>query len=136
MSCRLFAEKRGIPFATFQEHVTGNDEKRIKIGVAVGRKPLISSKNQEVIVDVLVRKDRANEGVGVNGAIDILEQMHQELKRSQIENSFRHTVRPAFAGRPVAAQATTTKRTAITVPQPRRWHQVYCPSFRSHFNQR
>ena len=92
-----------------------------------------------MIVDVLVRKDRANEGVVGNGAIDILEQIHPELKCSQIENSFRRTVRPAFAGRlsnPVAAQATTTKRTAITVPQPWRWHQVYCPSFKSQLNQR
>ena len=93
----------------------------------MGPKPLLSSKSQEVIVDVLVRKDRANEGVGVAGALDIIEEMHPELKRTQIDQAFRRTVRPAFVHRltnPVAAQATTTKRTAITVQQQWRWHQA------------
>jgi hypothetical protein len=127
-SARLLAEKRGIPWATFQEHITTNDKKRIRLGDGVGRKPLISSTSQAVIVDVLVRKDRANEGVSVTGAVDILEQMHPELSRPQLELSFRRTVRPAYSERltkPVAAQPTTTKRTAITVPQQWRWFQVF-----------
>jgi hypothetical protein len=49
-----------------------------------------------VIVDVLVREDRANEGAGVGEAVDILEQIHPELKRSQIDQAFRRTVHPAF----------------------------------------
>jgi hypothetical protein len=42
--------------------------KKIKLGDGVGKRPLISSESQEVIVDVLVRKDRANEGAGVGEA--------------------------------------------------------------------
>jgi hypothetical protein len=127
MSARGLAEKTGIPYATLQQHITKNDEKRIKLGDGVGRKPLLSTTSQEVIVDVLIRKDRANEGVGIAGAVDILEEMHPELKRGQIERSFRRTVRPANSFRltqPVAVQATTTKRTAITVTQQWRWHKV------------
>ena len=92
----------------------------------MGRKPLLGSTSQEVIVDVLIRKDRANEGVGIAGAVDILEEMHPELKRGQIERSFRRTVRPAHPRltNPVAVQATTTKRTAITVAQQWRWYKV------------
>ena len=126
-SLRLLAEKEKIPYATLQQHLTGNAGKRVKLGDGVGPKPLLSSKSQEVIVDVLVRKDRANEGVGVGGALDIIEEMHPELKRTQIDQAFRRTVRPAFVHRltnPVATQATTTKRTAITVQQQWRWHQA------------
>ena len=50
----------------------------------VGRKPLIDAASQEVIVDVLVRKDRANNGVGVSGAIDVLEEMHPDLTLPQL----------------------------------------------------
>ena len=79
MSARGLSEKTGIPFATFQQHITKNDEKRIKLGNGVGKKPLFCIKSQEIIVDVLVRKDRANEGEGIAGAVDILEEMHPEL---------------------------------------------------------
>ena len=126
-SVHLFSEKRGIPYTTFQDHIAKDEKKLIKLGSGVGRKPLISSKTQEVIVDVLVRKDRANQGLGVGGAIDMIEQMHPDLRREQIDRCFRRTVRPAFKERltnPVAAQATTTKRTAVTVQQQWRWHKV------------
>ena len=39
LAMRLFAEKSQIPYATFQEHVTKNEAKRIKLGNGVGRKP-------------------------------------------------------------------------------------------------
>jgi len=127
MSARLLAEKRGNPFSTLQEHLTTNEGKRIKLGQGAGRKSLLNSKSQEVVVDVLLRKDRANEGVGVSGVVDILEDMHPELSRLQIDQSFRRTVRPAHPSRltgPVAVQPTTTKRTAFTVPQQWRLHKV------------
>ena len=127
MSLRLLAEKEKIPYATLQQHLTGNAGKRVKLGDGVGPKPLLSSKSQEVIVDALVRKDRANEGLSVAGALDIIEEIHPELKRKQIDQAFRRTLRPAFRLRltkPVAVQATTTKWTAITVQQHWRWHQA------------
>ena len=127
MSVHRFAEVNGIPYTTFQTHITSVIGKRIKLGSGVGKKPLLDSQSKDIIVDVLVRKDRVNRGVGVTGTLDLLEEMHPDLTRKQLDQAFRRTVRPAFSERltkPVVAQATTTKRTAITVPQQWRWHKV------------
>ena len=107
--------------------MTPPNSKRIKLGASVGRKPIIGPDTHAVITDVLIRHDRANQGKGVKEAVDILETMHPELKRTQLEGSFRRTVRPKFVKvltRPVTVQATTTKRAAFTVQQQWRWHKV------------
>jgi len=83
-----------IPYTSLQTHITTNDSKRIKLGSSVGRKPIIDDASADIITDVLIRKDRANQGVGVGGAVDILEQMHPEHTRQQLDRSFRRTVRP------------------------------------------
>jgi len=75
MSMKKVAKVREIPFSTLQNHVCPGDSKRIMLGSSVGKTPIISSVDQKIIVDVHIRKDRANEGVGVDGAVDIPEQM-------------------------------------------------------------
>ena len=60
MSVRLFAEVNCIPFTTFQTHITPVDGKRIKLGSGAGKKPLLDSQSNDIIVDVLVRRDRVN----------------------------------------------------------------------------
>ena len=127
ISMTFFAEQRGIPFSILQEHVTPSNSKRIKLGASVGRKSVISADTQAVINDVLIRLDRANQSKGVREAVDLLETMQPEFKRTQLEGSFRRTVRPKFVKvltGPVTVQATTTKRTAFTVQQQWRWHKV------------
>ena len=54
------AEVHGIPFTTLQTHITPNDSKCIKLVSGVGRKPILG------IVDMPIRKDRANEGASVD----------------------------------------------------------------------
>ena len=127
ISMTFFAEQRGIPFSTLQEHVTPSNSKRIKLGASVGRKPVIGPNTQAVITDVVIRHDRANHGKGVKAAVDILETMHPDCTRTQLEGSFRRTVRPKFVKvltGPVTVQAKTTKRTAFTVQQQWRWYKV------------
>ena len=126
-SMRWFAENKSIPFSTFQEHVCPDAAKRIKLGSSVGKKSLIKVSTANVVVDTLIRKDRANQGEGVRGAVDMIEELEPHLNRGHIEMAFRRTVRPKFKDRltnPVAAQHSTTKRSAITVPQQFRWHRV------------
>jgi hypothetical protein len=125
------AEVHDIPFTTLQTHITPNDSKRIKLGSGVGRKPILDDQREAIIVDVLIRKDRANEGASVGEAVDILEQFCPEYSRKQLDQAFRRTVRPQCSERtrldmtdPFAVQATTTKRTAITPTQQWRWHKV------------
>ena len=84
-------------------------------------------KHQEIVTDVLVRRDRGNQGLGTAAAVDILETMIPSESREQLSMLFRCTVWPAVSARltgPVVAQATATKRTAITVQQQWRWHTV------------
>jgi hypothetical protein len=52
------AEVQDIPFTT-------NDSKRIKLGSGAGSKPILDDQREAIIVDVLIRKDRANEGASV-----------------------------------------------------------------------
>ena len=121
------AEVHDIPFTTLQTHITPNDSKRIKLGSGLSRKPILDDQREEIIIDVLIRKDRANEGASVGEAVDILEQMCPEYSRKQLDQAFRRTVRPQYSERmtdPFAVQATTTKRTAITPAQQWRWHKV------------
>ena len=63
-------------------------------------------------MDVLVRKDRVNQGAGVGEALILLERMCPESTRSQLDQACRRIVRPSFQDRltkPVAVQPTTTK---------------------------
>jgi hypothetical protein len=56
-----------------QTHITPNDSKRIiKLGSGVGRKPILDDQREAIIVDVLIRKDRANEGASVGEAVVIV----------------------------------------------------------------
>jgi hypothetical protein len=127
MSMTFFADKHEIPLPTFSKHVTILEGKRVKVGSGQGRKPIIDKSSQEFITDVLVRRDRGNQGLGVAGAVDILETILPRFSREQLQNSFRRTVRPSVKKRltgPVTVQSTTTKRSAITVAQQWRWHKV------------
>ena len=63
MNVYRFAEVNGIPYTTFQTHITSVDGKRIKLGPGVGKEPLLDSQSKDIIVDVLVRKDLVNRGV-------------------------------------------------------------------------
>jgi hypothetical protein len=127
MRMHLFAEVHDIPFTTLQTYITLNDSKRIKLGSGVSRKLILDDQREAIIVDVLIRKDRANEGASVGEAAGILEKMFPEYSRKQLDQAFRRTVRPQYSKRmknPVAAEATTTKRTAIAPSQQWRWLKV------------
>ena len=121
------AEVHEIPFTTLQTNITLNNSKRIKLGSGVGRKPILDDQREAIIFDVLIRKDRANEGASVGEAVDILEQICPEYSRKQLDQASRRTLRPQCSERMTgtfAAQATTTKWTAITPAQQWRWHKV------------
>ena len=123
-------KKFAMPARTLTGHISRRDEHHIEFA-KMGPKPLISIEMQEVILDVLVRMDRANEGVGIAEALEIVAEICPELSSDQISNALFHLRRknPEFIARltkkPVAAQATTTKRTAITPESQFRWHTVY-----------
>ena len=119
-SMREFAALCGIPKGTFSNYVTGNAENRNVVGKGVGRPTLFTAEDVQVVVDTIKRADRGHEGMSIPEVHRMCEALRPDLQHTQIVNAMTRTVRPAqkkqLTGR-VKAQATTTKRSAINVPQ-------------------
>ena len=119
----------GIPFDTFRKYVHPDPEKRRVLGKAAGRPSLLTKSNQGFIADALARLDRANDGSDLPGAIDLVQDIDPHLSRTQARQTFSRTIRPNHPNllkpKTMTAQATTTKRSAITVPQQFRWLRTY-----------
>lgn len=114
-----------IPYKTFQKYARTDKSKRRKLGGSVGRPSLVDEQTAQTIVDTVRRRDRGNDGMSQKQVVDTLQELIPGLTRSQADNTFRRTIRPAHKDELtgiVKAQATTTKRTAITVRQQHRWH--------------
>jgi hypothetical protein len=120
-----FAAMVGIPVGTLKPYIRVDVSKRQKIGQGMGTKALLKPDESAFIVDVVRRADRGNAGMGNMTVLDSLTELRPDLTREQARNAWRKTIRPAnndtLTGI-VKAQATTTKRTAITVTQQWRWH--------------
>jgi hypothetical protein len=59
--------------------------------------------------------------------VDMMHDLRPDLKRKAVQQAFDRTVRPKHKKELtgiVKANATTVKRTVITVPQQYRWHMV------------
>ena len=124
-----FSNIFGIPFDTFRKHVHPDPEKRREVGKSVGRPSLLTKGNQGFIADALACLDRANDGSDLPGAIDLVQDINPHLSRTQARQTFSRTIRPnqpnLLKPKTMTAQATTTKRSAITVPQQFRWLRTY-----------
>lgn len=125
VSLRKFAKLKQIPLTILQRRV--NDKEPMAIHAHAGKPALISTEDGQFVMDVLRRRDRANDGVGIAGALEMFEQMRPDLSRIQITNAFAHTIRPRHKEEVTnlrVTQQTTTKRSAITPEQQFRWHKV------------
>ena len=99
-------------------------EMRTQIGVNVGKPRIMSADNEQLVVDVVRRHDRGNDGKSLREIHDTMQQL-QPITQEQARNAFRRTIRNAHKKEltgVIKAQATTTKRSAITVGQQYRWH--------------
>ena len=116
-----WAAECGIPKGTLAPYVTLNTAKRKKIGNTAGRPSLLDPKQQAFVSDVVRRCDRANEPRSVPQVVDLLQDLGG-LDRKQARNCWDRTIHPKEQAAQritgvVTAQATTTKRAAITVAQ-------------------
>ena len=121
-----FARLVGIPYNTFRKYACPDMDKRREIGSAVGRPAVLDTKADEFIIDVVRRKDRANEGINRGEMAQLVQDLNPNLSvRSSLSKADRLRKQHAsvLTGT-VSAQASTTKRTAITVEQQYRWHEV------------
>ena len=122
-----FAELVGIPKGTLAPYVTSNTGKARALGGSVGQRPHLTEKESRFVADNIRRADRANDGLSKQKCVDLVQEVKPELRRSQCEQALA-TVRACHRAELtgiVKAQATTTKRSAITVTQQYRWHTTY-----------
>jgi hypothetical protein len=127
-SLRSFAAMVGIPAGTFSNYVTLTEEKARVVGSGVGRASQVDGETQQFLVDALRKYDRGNDGRTRAEGIDMLQELKPELSRKQASNAWSNNImknyRKEITG-VVKAQATTVKRSAITVEQQYRWHTTY-----------
>ena len=81
----------------------------------------------EFVCDNIRRADRANKPKSMAQIIDLILEMRPELSRKQAYDAYNSNVKGRFSDLLtgiVVAQPTTTKRSAINVPQQWRWHTL------------
>jgi hypothetical protein len=122
----MFASIVGIPRKTLEKYVHEDRNKRRKLGFFVGRAPALNEKDSNFAADVLCRADRGNEGYTRKEAVDMIQDLKPRMNRKQASRSLTmhviHSHPDVLKQKVVKAQSTTTKQTAITVPQQWRWH--------------
>ena len=124
-SIREFCTMVDIPVGTFSKYVTPTDDKRQALGTHAGKPAHLSADESQFVADNIRRADRSNDGLKRRQILDIVQEIVPSLSRGQSAQALRavrHTHK-ALTGI-VKAQATTTKRTAITVTQQYRWHMM------------
>ena len=132
MSVKHYSLRVGIPFETFRKYVCKDAAARRVIGNGVGAKKLLDEKTVQFTLDVIRRRDRANDGMAKPAIIDLLQDLHPALGRTALTQAFDRNIRrenkDLLTGI-VKAQASTEKRSAITVPQQYRWHSCVDAAF-------
>jgi hypothetical protein len=114
-----------IPYQTLIKYVNHG---RI-VGVAAGRKALITSEASSLIADCVARADRGNDGRTQSEVIDMVQETLPMLSRKQAADAWLRTAKKRHVDviKPLSlvAQATTTKRCMITISQQYRWFTTY-----------
>ena len=127
MSFTLYCRCVGISKSTLHGYVHPVLAKRTPLGSHKGAPGLVKKEVQNFVVDVLRRRDRANEGLTNRDTAEMIHDLVPELNIDQVTGALRKTVRPNnkdLLTNIVKAQASTTKRSQITVAQQFRWHTV------------
>jgi hypothetical protein len=70
-----------IPEETFRKYVCTDPGKRRKLGSQPGPSRLVSKDASQFVVDVMRRKDRADDGMNRRESIDLLQDLQPELTR-------------------------------------------------------
>ena len=133
MRLKRFAQLVGIPLKTFASYVREDKATRRVLGRGVGSsgKALVSDDSAQFVVDVMRRRDRGDEAMSRRQGIDMLQDVCPKLSMQQAQNQFDRRVCRIHSEVLTGirkAEATTSKRSAITVEQQFRWHKVLYPS--------
>jgi hypothetical protein len=93
----VYSNVVGIPYSTFKKFVAAKQETRREVGKSVGKAPLLAKQDQLFLAELLVRKDRANDGAQPKEAIDMVQDLDTSLTRLQATRHLQRTLIPNFA---------------------------------------
>ena len=129
MTMARFSQLVNIPVATLKPYVVSDAGKRRALGSVPGgtKRVVVSADEAQFLVDVMRRKDRGDDGMSRLEAIDMLQDLAPHLSHDQAVKYFDMHIRPAhkeLLTGVVKAEATTSKRSCITVEQQYRWHKA------------
>jgi len=79
MSMRRYAKSKAIPFQTFQSYGHGNSAKRQTLGDGGGKKSLLPKGDINMIVEMIIRRDRANEGYTRQEIVNVIMELDTSL---------------------------------------------------------
>ena len=118
----------GIPYRTLVSYTKEDPSKRRQLGAATGPSPILDTSDTKFMSDVLRRADRGNEGMSRAEAINTIQELVPGVSKQTgsrlLTNHILRNVdnKGLLKSNLVVAQATTTKRSAITLQQQWRWH--------------
>jgi hypothetical protein len=114
---------------TFYKYVQDDPDKHRKLGQHAGRPSLLSKCNSQIVMEHIIRADRANNGLTPAQIIEKMSTLQPELLQLQSKNHYHRTFLKKHANRlkqkPVKAQKTTSKQSQCTVAQQFRWFKLY-----------
>ena len=121
MSRRAVCKMRGAPLTTFREYSLDDKLKRKPIETTHGRSPIFDKKISDFLCQMVIWKDRANQGMIPDEVIAHMQRLNPLLTLEQCTNHFRRTFKKRHKGilktRVVKAQKTSLRRSQITVEQ-------------------
>ena len=104
-----------------------------KIGATVGNPSLLSEQNSDLLAQVAIWYDRANEGLTPNNIRNNMLRLQPELSFEQPKTHYHKTFLGKHVGRlkqkPVKAQKTSSKRSQCTVAQQFCWFTLVNQAF-------
>ena len=88
-SLKLFCGVSDSPYNTFKKCVGENENKRRKIGSAVGCRPLIPSGDQRFVAEMCARQDRGNDGIERRDVFEYIRELKPGISRSKQRTTMR-----------------------------------------------
>ena len=85
-SLKLFCGVVDIPYKTFKKYVGENENKRRKIGSAVGCRPLLPSGDPRFVAEICARQDRVNDGLGRRDMFGYIRKLKPGISKKQAKN--------------------------------------------------
>jgi len=117
----------GITMSTLKKYICDDVAKRLVPGAAHENKSVLTPAEQELLVQCVIRRDRANAAYTrqeiVTRIMDLRPELTDRRKVAKVWDRIHAKNKHRLTGR-VKAQATTTKRSAITVAAQYRWHKL------------